>query len=81
MEKTETARGERVTERVWRCPDGVYRWYYEYSMMKNPVILYTVWRVIGMSLAIVFLIMWAAPRDGYERSRKFTEKLLADDEQ
>ena len=34
---------------------------------------------VGVVGAIVFLVMWAAPRDGYERSRKFTEKLLADE--
>ena len=35
---------------------------------------------VGVVGAIVFPVMWAAPRDGYERSRKFTEKLLADEQ-
>ena len=32
--------------------------------------------VVGSIGAIVFLLMWKAPRDGYERSRKFTGDLL-----
>ena len=57
MEKTETARGERVTERVWRCPDGVYRWYYELPMLKNPQILFTTWKVLGGLFALIWLIV------------------------
>lgn len=35
--------------------DGTYRWVYEFRMMKNPVILFTVWKVLGMSAAIIGL--------------------------
>ncbi|WP_036606926.1 hypothetical protein [Oribacterium sp. P6A1] len=45
--------GERVTENVYLCPDGKYRWIYEFPMLKNPVILFTVFRVLGMSAAII----------------------------
>lgn len=31
---------------------------------------------VGIVGAVVFLLMWRAPRDGYERSREFTHKLL-----
>ncbi len=49
--------GELVTEHIWRCPDGVYRWYYELPMMKNPTVLYTVWAVLGISFGLVFLFV------------------------
>ena len=34
--------------------------------------------IAGLIGALVFVSMWNAPRDGYERSREFTEKLLKD---
>lgn len=37
------------------CPDGKYRWYYEYRMMKNPTVLFTVWKV--MMLAALFPVI------------------------
>ena len=43
-------------ERVKLCPDGKYRWVYEVKMLKNPTILITVLRVMGMSLAILVII-------------------------
>ena len=45
---------ERVTENIYLCKDGKYRWIYEMPMLKNPTILFTVWKVLGISLAIVF---------------------------
>ena len=48
--------GEKVTENIWRCPDGVYRWSYEYNMLKNPTILITVWKVLGISIGAVILL-------------------------
>lgn len=32
--------------------------------------------IVGSIGAVIFLCMWNAPRDGYERSREFTEQLL-----
>lgn len=32
--------------------------------------------IVGIIGALIFLFMWNAPRDGYERSRKFTQQLL-----
>ncbi|MBO4384214.1 MAG: zinc ribbon domain-containing protein [Clostridia bacterium] len=49
--------GKRVTENVYLCADGKYRWYYELPMMKNPTILFTVWKVLGISFGIVFLFV------------------------
>lgn len=44
-----------VSENIWLCPDGVYRWTYEFDMLKNPTILFSVWKVLGISIGVVFL--------------------------
>ena len=43
--------------RVKLGPDGKYRWLYEFNMLKNPTILFTVFRVMGMSFAITAMIV------------------------
>ena len=43
-------------EKVTLCSDGKYRWMYKFDMLKNPVILLTTWKVIGMAFFIVFII-------------------------
>ena len=55
-EETNAVRGEKVTENITLCPDGVYRWAYEYKMLKNPTIMFTVWKVLGIACAIVAAI-------------------------
>ena len=50
--------GEKVTENIYLCPDGVYRWYYELDMLKNPTILFTVWKVLGIAFGIVALLFF-----------------------
>ena len=49
--------GQQVTENIYLCPDGMYRWIYEYDMVRNPVILYTVWKVMGIAFLAVFLFL------------------------
>lgn len=49
--------GERVTENIYLCPDGKYRWIFEFPMLKNPVILFTVFKVLGMSAAIIAIFI------------------------
>ena len=44
----EELRGEKVTENIYRCPDGKYRWAYEFPMLKNPSILLTIWKIFGV---------------------------------
>ncbi len=39
------------------CPDGVYRWTCEFSMYRNPAILFTVWKAMGLSFGIVWLFI------------------------
>lgn len=31
------------------CADGKYRWVYEFSMLKNPTLLFTIWKVLALS--------------------------------
>lgn len=45
--------------KITLCPDGKYRWFYEYPMLKNPTILITVWKVLliaALAPAIVVLL-------------------------
>ena len=42
--------------RVKRFDDDVYRWIYELDMYRNPIILITVFKVLGISAAIIFVI-------------------------
>ena len=41
--------GTRVTENVYFCPDGKYRWNYEFNMLTNPAILITTLKVMALS--------------------------------
>lgn len=49
------AEGMRVTENIYLCPDGKYRWSYAFDMLKNPVILFTTWKVLALAALIVAL--------------------------
>ena len=49
--------GRKVTENIILCPDGKYRWVYEFQMLKNPAILITVLKVLLLSFAVVFGFM------------------------
>lgn len=55
-EENTKLQGKKITENVWLCPDGVYRWSYEYDMLKNPTIIFTVWKVLGISAGAVVLL-------------------------
>lgn len=39
------------------CPDGKYRWVYEFSMLKNPTILLTIWKILAICCLIPALIV------------------------
>ncbi len=52
-----TIAGEKVTENIYLCPDGIYRWFYELDMLKNPTILFTVWKVLGIAFGVVALFI------------------------
>ena len=53
----EILEGKKVSENVYLCPDGVYRWIYEFPMVKNPTILITVWKVLLVSCAICLVLV------------------------
>ena len=44
-------------EQVTLCNDGKYRWVYPFDMLKNPVILFTVWKVLGISFFAIWLFL------------------------
>lgn len=46
---------ESINHRVRLYPDGKYRWIYEVPMLKNPSIIIDVFKVMGISLGIVWL--------------------------
>ena len=46
------------TDRVVHCSDGLYRWIYELNMYRNPIIFYTVVKVLGISFAVVAVFMF-----------------------
>ncbi len=50
-----TVQNAQISNNIYMGDDGIYRWMYEFHMMKNPVILFTVWKVLGMSAAIIAL--------------------------
>lgn len=52
--------GKSVTENIRLCPDGVYRWHYELNMLRNPSIIFSVWKVLGISFGAVFILLLAA---------------------
>lgn len=39
---------------IVKCNDGVYRWSYEFSLLKNPTILFLLWKIFGF----IILGMW-----------------------
>lgn len=43
--------------RVRLCPDGKYRWIYEVPLLRNPSILFDVWKVLGISGVICLVII------------------------
>ena len=77
----EKIQGQRVTENIYLCPDGKYRWYYEFPMMKNPTLLFTVWKVLGLAFFIVWLFIFLislgdAVNYGFGSVLKFTGAFL-----
>jgi len=43
--------------RVTLYPDGTYRWVYEVPMLKNPSILFDVYKVLGIGFGVVWLLV------------------------
>lgn len=49
---------EKISENISKYSDGKYRWAYELNMFKNPIILFTVWKIF-------FFISLAMPVFGF----------------
>ncbi len=56
MSEENRLEGKKVTENIWLCPDGVYRWTYNYDLLRNPTVMFTVWKVLGISLGAVVVL-------------------------
>jgi hypothetical protein len=59
---------EAADSRVTLYPDGKYRWVYEVPMLKNPSILFDVYKVLGISFGIVWLfnVVLIGCENGYD---------------
>ena len=51
----EEPKGGKVTENICLGTDGKYHWYYEFKLMKNPTILFVLWKIFFW----IFVVMWA----------------------
>ena len=61
--------GEKISDNIFLCADGKYRWVYEMSLFKNPTIALLVWKVMMIALGIVFAIATIADvvnNDGFD---------------
>lgn len=57
------------------CPDGMYRWAYELNMFKNTALLGTLFKVLGISVGVVWLLI--SIMNGFEDFGQFTLVMLA----
>lgn len=65
----QTPRSEKVSANVTLCPDGKYRWMYEFHMLRNPVILFTVLKVLMLgSCAPTLLVALATLGKGFSKA-------------
>lgn len=49
---------EQVSTNIYRNSKGVFKWYYEYNMLKNPSIMLTVFSVLGIAELIEFSLVF-----------------------
>lgn len=54
---TQPAKSRQISENIILCRDGSYRWIYEFPMLRNPVILLTVLKVLLLPLLILFCFL------------------------
>lgn len=48
---------KKADNRVKLYPDGKYRWIYEVNLLRNPTVLFDVYKVLGMSIVILVVIV------------------------
>lgn len=44
-------------EQIIRGDDDVYRWIYGFSLLKNPIILFVIWKVLVISFGAVWILV------------------------
>ena len=47
---------ENIGERVTLCEDGKYRWRYDVSLLKNPMIFLLVWKIFFFIFLGIFVV-------------------------
>lgn len=62
--KRKLAADAQQAKKVTLYPDGKYRWYYEYPMLKNPSILITLWKVLLIASCAPVLVVTIADAFG-----------------
>ncbi|MBQ6431991.1 MAG: hypothetical protein IJJ99_08985 [Oscillospiraceae bacterium] len=67
--------GARVTENVYLCGDGKYRWVYEMPILKNPTIFLLVWKIFFFIILGIFVV--SSVFDAVEWSNEIGERLLS----
>ncbi len=48
--------GARITENIYLCEDGKYRWVYEMPILKNPTIFILVWKIFFFIFVGIFAV-------------------------
>lgn len=62
---------EYNSKNILLCSDGKYRWYYEYPMLKNPVILFTIWKVMLIAAFVPSsVVLLSGLSDGFVQAIK-----------
>lgn len=69
--------GRKVTENIYLCPDGKYRWTYELNMIKNPIILFTIWKIFGILILIMLSLSFLIELFQGNIKEWFTDFLLS----
>ena len=69
--------GKKVTENIYLCPDGKYRWTYELNMIKNPIILFTIWKIFGILILIMLSLSFLIELFNGDIKVWFTDFLLS----
>ena len=57
------------TDRVKLCEDGVYRWYYDLDMRRNPYMLKVTLKVLGIIAAVMMAMTLLMPSPGMSRGK------------
>jgi len=48
--------GLSMSENIKKCEDGTYRWVYEFSMLKNPIILLTILKIFLIVMVGIWVV-------------------------